>query len=91
MNLPNEVIAYWCSDAFEDIYANSSQVKDIFSLECGIKNGNNSEFLRAWFTVPWNEVNSSDDRHTCLENMEHGKIWFKCNKGGGNKKWYGNY
>ena len=91
MNLPNEVIAYWCSDTFEEIYANSFQVKDKFNLECGIKNGNNNEFLKAWFSVPWDEVNSSTDREVCLNNMKRGKRWFKCNKGGGYKKWYGNY
>lgn len=89
--LPNAVMAYWCSDSFANLYSKSAQIKDSFSLECGIKNGNNTEFLRPWFSVPWNKVNSSTNRDECLNNMENGKRWFKCNKGGGYKKWYGNY
>jgi hypothetical protein len=89
--LPNNVIAYWCSDSFQYIYATLPQLKEQFNLECGIKNGNNEMFLRAWFEVRLDKINNSDNRDECLKNLNHGKRWFKCNKGGGYKKWYGNY
>lgn len=90
--LPNEVIAYWCSDSFISIYTKQSQIKEKFSLECGIKNGNNALFLRPWFSIDINKMNISDNRHKSLTRLEDGsKKWFKCNKGGGYRKWYGNY
>lgn len=91
IDLPNHVIAYWCSNGFQKVYSNSKQVKDVFPLECGIKNGNNDLFLRAWFEVELNKTNTACDRELCLENLLSGKKWFRCNKGGGYKKWYGNY
>ena len=89
--LPNAVMAYWCSDNMIRAFTDYPQVRDKFSLECGIKNGNNDKFLRAWFEVADFKVNDSDNREICLRNMESGKTWFRCNKGGGYKKWYGNY
>lgn len=89
--LPNSVMAYWCSDNMIRAFTDYPQVRDKFSLECGIKNGNNDRFLRAWFEVADFKVNDSDNREICLRNMESGKTWFRCNKGGGYKKWYGNY
>ena len=89
--LPNAVMAYWCSDNMIRAFTDYPQVRDKFSLECGIKNGNNNRFLRAWFEVADFKVNDSDNREICLRNMESGKTWFRCNKGGGYKKWYGNY
>ena len=89
--LPNAVMAYWCSDNMIRAFTDYPQVRDKFSLECGIKNGNNDRFLRAWFEVADFKVNDSDNREICLRNMESGKTWFRCNKGGGYKKWYGNY
>lgn len=92
LELPNSVIAYWCSNSFRKIYTDNPTIKEVFSLECGIKNGNNSLFLRPWFSVSLDKVNSSVDRAECFDALESGKKkWFKCNKGGGYKKWYGNY
>ena len=90
--LPNAVVAYWCSDKFHSIYLGLPQVKEKFNLECGIKNGNNDLFLKGWFEVLFTKVNDEESRNKSIKNMEQGrKKWFKCNKGGGYKKWYGNY
>ena len=89
--MPNCVMAYWCPDSIAEAFSKYPQIRDEFELECGIKNGNNSKFLRAWFEVSDEKINFSNERKLCLKNMECGKKWFKCNKGGGYKKWYGNY
>ena len=60
-------------------------------LECGIKNGNNDLFLRLWHEVDYVKICVSDEREVCLSYLDFGKKWFKCNKGGGYRKWYGNY
>ena len=89
--LPNSVIAYWCSDNLVRAFSEYMQIRDAFSLECGIKNGSNEKFLRAWFEVSDIKTNDSQNRDDCMRNMESEKKWFRCNKGGGYKKWYGNY
>lgn len=89
--LPNSVMAYWCSDNLVRAFSEYMQVRDAFSLECGIKNGSNEKFLRAWFEVSDTKTNKSQNRDDCMNNMKSGKKWFRCNKGGGYKKWYGNY
>lgn len=89
--LPNSVIAYWCSNSVIQIFSKCSKLKEAFSLNCGIKNGNNEKFLRFWFEVSIVKTNTANNRQTCMNNMHDGKKWFRCNKGGGYKKWYGNY
>ena len=89
--LPNSVIAYWCSNRVIKIFSEYSKLKEAFILNCGIKNGNNERFLRFWFEVSIVKTNTANDRETCMNNMHDGKKWFRCNKGGGYKKWYGNY
>lgn len=91
-NLPNFVVAYWCTGTIEKLYFNNTSIDQKYSLECGIKNGNNSIFLKPWFEVSNKSINFSKDRVTSLDNMHKGyKKWFLCNKGGGYKKWYGNF
>ncbi len=91
-NLPNAVLAYWCSKEFKNLFKEYGRISDSFNLECGIKNGNNEFFLRGWFEVYYPRINISNSRSESMTNMESGgKKWFKCNKGGGYKKWYGNY
>lgn len=89
--LPNCVIAYWCTKNMQMIYSENKKISEYYSLECGIKNGNNEVFLRLWHEVSLQCINISNAREECLEKMNSGKKWFKCNKGGGYRKWYGNY
>ena len=89
--LPNYVIAYWCSNEVRALFTDHKQVRNDFSLECGIKNGNNDLFLKLWHEVEYNKINKSDDRSECMMALANEKKWFKCNKGGGYRKWYGNY
>ena len=68
--LPNSVIAYWCSDNLIKAFSEYSQIRDAFSLECGIKNGSNEKFLRAWFEISDIKTNKSKNRDICLKNMD---------------------
>ncbi|MCI9133534.1 MAG: BREX-1 system adenine-specific DNA-methyltransferase PglX [Lachnospiraceae bacterium] len=91
-DMPKKAIAFWCSLAFKNIFASCPSLGDCFSLECGIKNGNNAAFLRGWHEVSLAETNTEKDREKSLRHMKEGtRTWFRCNKGGGYRKWYGNY
>ena len=86
--LPDHVIAYWCSSKMAKLLQ-YPPIEKYYTLESGVVTGNNVSFLRLWFEV---SATKTALYNASLETMENGsKRWFKCNKGGGYHKWYGNY
>ena len=86
--LPDCVIAYWCSEKMAKIL-HGKTIGENFELESGIVTGNNVDYLRYWFEVSAEKIALND---ASFDMMQSGrKKWFKCNKGGGYNKWYGNY
>lgn len=58
-------------------------------MDCGIKTGNNDLFLRMRHEISMNNLCLTPE----LNDLDTGyyKKWFKYNKGGGYRKWYGGY
>ncbi len=87
LSIPSTAFAYWISDGFMNAFKNK-RIKDYYEMESGIVTGNNEKYLRYWYEV--------NDNLICKNNLEtevitsSGLKWFKCNKGGGYKRWYGN-
>lgn len=87
-HLPGYLIAYWASENYINAFFELSKVKDNYQLDCGIKTGNNELFLRLWHEVSINEMCQTP----ILKDLDEGYYkWFKYNKGGGYRKWYGGY
>ena len=86
--LPNEIMAYWCSEEFATKLSNAKPFGSYYELFPGIKTGNNDLFLRAWFEI--NNVNTSFYPSLSTLNTNQFK-WYLYNKGGGYQKWYGGY
>ncbi len=86
--LPNEIMAYWCSEQFADTLYSAAPFSDFYKLDCGIKTGNNEKFLRLW-----HEVSSVKFcQHPTVDSLKRIDLkWFKYNKGGGYQRWYGGY
>lgn len=85
--LTDNVIAYWCSPKLAEVFS-FDKLGDHFELESGIVTGNNQRFLRLWYEV---SSNTTALQEASPVDLCDGKIkWFKCNKGGGYRKWYGN-
>ena len=85
--IPNNVFAFWCSEAMSKVFSFQPQIKDDFQLESGIKTGKNNLFLRFWHEVSvGNTFNGVPDEEAMSDPHN---VWFKCNKGGGYNKWYG--
>ncbi|WP_244212426.1 BREX-1 system adenine-specific DNA-methyltransferase PglX [Buttiauxella izardii] len=81
--IPSSPIAYWMSDAQVNLFLNK-KISEYGKVGVGLQTGNNSQYIRYWFEVNFHDIN-------CHENdtsSEH--IWYKCNKGGEYRKWYGN-
>lgn len=88
LSIPGLPISYWVSDNVNNIFSNSKTIKDIAEPRAGMQTGENEKFVRFWYEVNFNkfgyEVKSND------EAIKSNKKWFRYNKGGFFRKWYGN-
>ena len=76
-------IAYWMSAAQIKLFA-GPKIAQYGRVGVGLQTGDNGKFIRYWF-----EVNQSN---TALEDDENdiSYTWYRCNKGGDYRKWFGN-
>ena len=72
--IPGVPYIYWMSDSILNDFSNK-KIGEVLYPKTGVTTGDNDIFLRLWFEV---------DR--ALMDLK----WFKLNKGGGYRKWYGN-
>lgn len=77
--IPGCPLAYWISQKVQEAYS-KSLLSDFALFKRGIGTGNNNRFLRYWFEVGQNR--------TVKESSN--AMWYKYNKGGSYRKWYGN-
>jgi len=78
--IPGSPIAYWVSEKILDLHLKKKYLKNIGSFKRGIATADNNRFLRYWFEIDYKKSNIS----------KSGRKWFKYNKGGEYRKWYGN-
>ncbi|MCB0668008.1 MAG: BREX-1 system adenine-specific DNA-methyltransferase PglX, partial [Saprospiraceae bacterium] len=81
--IPGSPIAYWVSDAQRKLF-NNPKISDYGKVGVGLQTGNNNRYIRFWY-----EVNRSTF-HIKNEKLSEFICWFKCNKGGEYRKWFGN-
>ena len=74
--IPGNPIAYWVSERIIKLYKNERQLIDITTPRQGLITGDNSKFVRSWSEINFNKIQNK---------------WFKFNKGGAYRKWFGNH
>ena len=72
-------LSYWLPRTMLPLFSHST-IKNRFICRAGMQTGNNDLFLRYW-----HEVSSINTDH-----FNKGTKWFSYNKGGSQRKWYGN-
>ena len=77
--IPGYPLAYWISPKVQEAYS-KSLLSDFALFKRGIGTGNNNRFIRFWFEVGQNRT---------VKEASNAK-WYKYNKGGSYRKWYGN-
>lgn len=86
--IPGMPIAYWASDNIIEDYEKSNLIGDYAVARNGMKTGENARFLRLWWEITKNKLNTE------VANYEEAKKseakWYVYNKGGIYRKWYGN-
>ncbi|NLA16134.1 MAG: BREX-1 system adenine-specific DNA-methyltransferase PglX [Bacteroidales bacterium] len=82
--IPGWNIGYWLSDNALNSFENYHKLNELFEARKGLATSDNNRFLRFWFEV--DKACSSLDFQEIIKNK-----WFKYNKGGSFRKWYGNF
>lgn len=76
-------VAYWMSAAQFKLFE-QPKIFNYGRVGVGLQTGNNGKFIRYWF-----EVNEADTSLTG-DGYDSSLTWYRCNKGGDYRKWFGN-
>ncbi len=85
--LPEAPAAYWVSGRVRELYEKYPSLGSISAPRKGNSTSDNDRFLRFWYEVGFNRINTDCTAIDRAETLE--KRWFPYNKGGGFRKWYG--
>lgn len=88
LDIPGIPMSYWTSNKEGEIFKNSIKIKDIAEPRAGMQTGENEKFVRLWYEVSSKKCGL--DVKTNEEALKSHKKWFRYNKGGFFRKWYGN-
>ena len=72
-------LSYWLPRKMLPLFK-SNKIGDHFVCRAGMQTGNNEDFLRLWFEPEKGRV----------DHFVQGTKWFSYNKGGAQRRWYGN-
>ena len=81
--IPGAPVAYWVSKCYFNCFS-APELSSLFKCCKGLDSGDNSRFLRLWHEVYFNKISFDSENG---ENI----IWAPHVKGGGYRKWYGNF
>lgn len=80
--------SYWATDNIVNMFVDNPQLSTIAEPCVGLQTAGNSLFIRFWHEIANKKIAySCSDANEALLTQ---KKWFPCNKGGGQRKWYGN-
>ncbi|MDI6705673.1 MAG: BREX-1 system adenine-specific DNA-methyltransferase PglX, partial [Bacillota bacterium] len=86
--MPGSPVAYWISHRILSSFISKTNLSSVAEIVSGMTTGNNEKYLRIWYEVIVNRIsfNSSNIKNVDIKKT----IWFPYNKGGIQRKWYGN-
>lgn len=85
-NTPDNIFTYWMSDAVISCFNKFPQMSTFAEPKRGICTCANNLFYRYWFEIPFMDLTLGYCKGDSFENVK----WIPLNKGGSNRKWYGN-
>jgi len=84
--IPGSPIAYWASAQLIRCFSENTSFINFTPPKKGIDTGNNDLFLRFWFEPSRERINYPLTK----EEIDLSKYWFRFDKGGSFRKWFGN-
>lgn len=86
--IPGASIGYWVSPKIQEIFTSNLALSAVCSPTQGLATADNARFLRLWFEPSYSRIQFGCENAALAARSQ--KKWFPCNKGGGQRKWYGN-
>ena len=86
--IPGSPVAYWVSAQVRNAFANNPLIEDVLETRNGMSTTNNNLFLKMWFEPCIEKCGFGS--FTAVSAKESSKKWFRYNKGGEFRRWYGN-
>ena len=86
--IPGAPIGYWVSPKIQEIFTSNFALSAVASPCVGLQTADNAKFLRLWFEPSYSRIGFGCENAALAARSQ--KKWFPCNKGGGQRKWYGN-
>ena len=86
--VPGCPIGYWVSDKIRETFTRNLSLSAVANPCVGLQTADNDRFLRSWFEVSVRRIGFG--HKDAASAAKSGKKWFPCNKGGGQRRWYGN-
>lgn len=86
--ISGKTIAYWVSEIGLSAFSTGETIDDAATPRQGMATSDVNRFIRLWNEVSLNKIGFKKNNHE--EALFSKCKWFPHNKGGGNRKWYGN-
>lgn len=86
--IPGAPIGYWVSPKIQEIFTSNLALSAVASPCVGLQTADNARFLRLWFEPSYSRIGFGCENAALAARSQ--KKWFPCNKGGGQRKWFGN-
>jgi len=87
-NIPGFPLAFDASDAIRECFSTNTPIGEVAELREGIHTGRNDSFMRYWWEISLADFSSNESSTDSID--AHDKKWIPYNKGGEQRKWYGN-
>lgn len=88
-HVPGSPVSYWTEGALRSAFSSDKTFGSHFTPRKGNDTGDNNVFLRRWWEVGYSSIAFGVKSRG--EAIMSGQRWFPYNKGGGFRKWYGNF
>ena len=85
--LTGSPLGYWISPTMYNTIANNPSIGELSEPRAGLQTSDNNRFLRIWSEVSFEKIGLNLDRDIALKSDFK---WFPHNKGGHDRRWYGN-
>jgi type II restriction/modification system DNA methylase subunit YeeA len=86
--IPRSPVAYSLSTSMRAVFKTQKSLAEVGSPKEGLNTTDNDRFLRRWWECGLETINF--DAHSADDVISSGVKWFPCQKGGANRKWFGN-
>lgn len=86
--IPGAPIGYWVSPKIQEIFTSNLALSAVCSPTQGLATADNARFLRLWFEPSYSRIGFGCENAALAARSQ--KKWFPYNKGGGQRRWYGN-